>query len=125
MHVILIADYAIAEGGAPQVAIASARGLADLGHKVTYVHGVGSDADAALDSHPNIDRIALDGQDVWSKNIVKGARDGVWNSGHKQRLLDILGKFERGAASFTSTSGRSSSHQASSLSCARRNCPLL
>ncbi len=61
MRVIIIADYAIAEGGAPQVAIASALGLAARGHDVTYLQGVGQAGDAALDAEPRIRRITLDG----------------------------------------------------------------
>jgi glycosyltransferase involved in cell wall biosynthesis len=93
MRVIIIADYAIAEGGAPQVAIAAALGLAELGHQVTYIHGVGEDRDAELDAHSNIHRISLGGHDIWSKHIFAAARDGVWNREHRGRLAAILAGF--------------------------------
>jgi glycosyltransferase involved in cell wall biosynthesis len=90
MRVIIIADNAISEGGAPQVAIASAFGLANLGHEVTYIHGVGSEGDPGLDAHPRIQRIGLGGQDIWSKNILAAAKDGIWNSEHESKLASIL-----------------------------------
>ena len=94
MRVIIIADYAISEGGAPQVAIASAIGLAELGHEVTYIQGVGDAGDAALDAHSDIRRISLGGQDIWSKNLLAAAKDGIWNSDHKARLASILAGFD-------------------------------
>lgn len=94
MRVIVIADHAISEGGAPQVAIASALGLAELGHDVTYIQGVGEEGDAGLDAHAGIRRISLGGQDIWSKNILSAAKDGIWNSEHQARLASILAKFD-------------------------------
>jgi glycosyltransferase involved in cell wall biosynthesis len=94
MRVIIIADYAISEGGAPQVAIASAVGLAELGHDVTYIHGVGDSGDAGLDAHARIRRISLGGQDIWSKNILAAAKDGIWNTEHQARLASILAEFD-------------------------------
>lgn len=94
MRVIIIADHGVAEGGAPQVAIASALGLADLGHDVTYLQGVGEAADAALDAHPGIRRISLGGRDIWSKGFLAAARDGVWNREHEARLAGILARFD-------------------------------
>ncbi|MDB5569200.1 MAG: glycosyl transferase family 1 [Hyphomicrobiales bacterium] len=90
MRVIIVADYAVAQGGAPQVAIASAQGLADLGHEVVYVQGVGQEGDASLDAHPGIRRVTLGGEDVWSKSLLRAARDGVWNAGHLAQLGDLL-----------------------------------
>jgi glycosyltransferase involved in cell wall biosynthesis len=94
LRVVIIADYAISEGGAPQVAIASAIGLADLGHEVTYIHGVGEEGSAALDAQPRIRRISLGGQDIWNKNIVAGAKDGIWNVEYHPRLISILAEFD-------------------------------
>ena len=94
MRVVIVADYAIAEGGAPQVAIASAAGLADLGHQVTFVHGVGEQADALLEDHPNILRIGLGGQDIWKKPLLAAARDGIWNRRPLPKLAKILSNFD-------------------------------
>lgn len=93
MRIVILADQAIADGGAPQVAIASARGLAALGHQVTYIHGVGDAGDPALDSTPNITRIGLGGADVWSKPALKAARDGIWSREYAERLSGILAGF--------------------------------
>lgn len=94
MRVVIIADHAISEGGAPQVAIASALGLAELGHDVTYIQGVGEEGDAGLDAHPAIRRISLGGRDIWSKNILSAAKDGIWNSEYQGRLARVLAKFD-------------------------------
>ncbi len=93
MRVIIIADYAIAEGGAPQVAIASALGLASLGHDVVYIHGIGREGDASLDAHPKITRVALGGKDIWSKSPLAAARDGIWNSEPLAELEKLLAQY--------------------------------
>ena len=93
MRIVIIADHAVAEGGAPQVAIASARGLAELGHPVTYVQGVAGPADVALDHHPNIRRIDLGGTDIWHKGALAAARDGIWNSAPLAALTALLDGF--------------------------------
>jgi glycosyltransferase involved in cell wall biosynthesis len=92
VRVVLLADYAIAEGGAPQVAIASALGLAAQGVEVTYIHGVG-EADPALHA-AGVRCIGLDGRDIWSKSLPQAARDGIWNKEHLARLSRILGDFD-------------------------------
>jgi glycosyltransferase involved in cell wall biosynthesis len=90
MRIVIIADYAVAEGGAPQVAIASALGLARAGHDVVYVQGVGEASDAKLAAEPRIKRVSLGGQDIWSKSALRAARDGVWNQSFRPRLEAIL-----------------------------------
>src|SRR4051794_34344344 len=97
MRVVIVADYAVAEGGAPQVAIASALGLARAGHEVIYVQGVGEEADEELAAEPRITRITLGGEDIWSKNALRAAQDGIWNRAHRRRLAAILEKY-RGPA---------------------------
>jgi len=90
MRVIIVADYAVAEGGAPQVAIASALGLARAGHEVVYVQGVGDEVDAKLAADAQIKRVALGGEDIWKKNALRAAQDGIWNRAHRERLAAIL-----------------------------------
>lgn len=90
MRTIIIADYGIAEGGAPQVALASAIALAEAGHEVIYIHGVGEAKGGVLDQHPGIRRISLDGMDVWSKPVLAGARDGIWNKAARDGLREKL-----------------------------------
>lgn len=41
MDIVVVNDYGGVQGGAAQVAIASTRGLADAGYKVTYVFAAG------------------------------------------------------------------------------------
>lgn len=94
MHIVVLADYAIADGGAPKVAIESARALAETGIAVSYVHAVGDTGDALLD-HPNITRIGLDLADVWSQPIHKAALNGIWNASAKARLSTALGRILR------------------------------
>ncbi|CAN1563094.1 RfaG Glycosyltransferase [Rhabdaerophilaceae bacterium] len=89
MHVILLADHAFAEGGAPQVAIASARALAEAGVEVTYLHGVGNLGSDALE-HPRIRRIGLGGADIHAKTAVRALADGLWNREPLVRLRAIL-----------------------------------
>lgn len=93
MRVVLIADYAMAEGGAPQVAIASALGLAEMGVDVTYVHGIGAAVDDALKGHSRITLVGLDGRDIWQKSPAKAALDGIWNREPLMRLREILAGF--------------------------------
>ena len=95
VKIVIIADHAAAEGGAPQVAIASALGLAAAGHDVVYVAGVGQDADPALTCNRNITLVRFGGLDVWSKSGVAAARDGIWNRAFCAALLQRLGGFDR------------------------------
>jgi glycosyltransferase involved in cell wall biosynthesis len=90
MRVIIIADYGIAEGGAPQVAIASAIALAEAGHEVIFIQGVGGARGGVLDAHPGIRRFSLGGRDIWSKSMLVGARDGIWNRAARMALRDML-----------------------------------
>lgn len=89
MHTIILADFAIADGGAPKVAIDSARALADLGIPVHFVHAVGDIGDPLLD-HPNIVRKSLGLADVWSQPVHKAALAGIWNRVARKRLTETL-----------------------------------
>ena len=90
MHVVILADFAIAEGGAPELAIASAVALAEQGIRVTYLHGAGDKGDARLENNPNIVRAGFGGEDIWSKNILAAVRDGVWNREYLPWSRDLL-----------------------------------
>lgn len=94
MHVIILADFAIADGGAPKVAIESARALAELDIPVNFIHAVDSEGDPALD-HPNIRRTSLGLADVWSLPIQQAAIRGIWNSEARARLELQLRKVTR------------------------------
>lgn len=91
MRAVLLADYAVSEGGAPQVAIASAIALARAGAEVTYIHGVGR-ADASLGA-AGVKTVSLGGTDIWNKPMLSAARDGIWNSAAEKALCAILAAF--------------------------------
>lgn len=91
LHILILADHAVPEGGAPQVAIASARALAARGHRVSFIHAVGGEgAFPALDGIENLTRIGLGGQDIWDKPFLAAARDGIWNREAANRLARVI-----------------------------------
>ncbi len=76
MKVILLNDFGFVNGGAAQVAITEALGLADLGVEVIYFCGIGP-LDDRLRDHPNIQSYQVDGFDVLTEpNRVKAAFKG-------------------------------------------------
>jgi glycosyltransferase involved in cell wall biosynthesis len=85
MRVVILADFAVPNGGAPKVALESARALAEAGVAVTYLHAIGETADALLD-HPAIARIGLGFSDVWDLPAVKGLAAGLWNAAAARRV---------------------------------------
>ena len=91
MRVIVIADFAVRSGGSQSVAITSARGLAEAGASVVYLHSVAG-ADPALD-HPRIERVCLDLPDVWSRPGLAAATSGVWSRKAARRASDALAPF--------------------------------
>ncbi|MBG0787935.1 MAG: glycosyltransferase family 4 protein [Anaerolineaceae bacterium] len=79
MKVILLNDFGFVNGGAAQVAITEALGLADRGIEVTYLCGIGP-VDERLLNHPNIQAYQVDGFDVLTEpNRIKAALKGTWN----------------------------------------------
>lgn len=89
MHVVILAEFATASGGAEKVALESARGLAEAGVDVTYVQGVSGPADPLLD-HARIRRIDLGLADVWSLGALRAAAAGIWHATAADRLADAL-----------------------------------
>jgi glycosyltransferase involved in cell wall biosynthesis len=87
MHIIVVADFGVPDGGAPKVAVESARALAEAGVPVTFVHSVGEEADPLLE-HPGIEVVGLGLTDVWKLPIHRAAPAGVWNA----RAGHVLGK---------------------------------
>jgi len=89
MRVVIVCDPGYVDGGAPKVASASARSLADAGVNVTFVCATGPVC-AEL-SHPGIDVICLNFENVWKKsNPLKAAAQGIWNSQARTALDGIL-----------------------------------
>jgi glycosyltransferase involved in cell wall biosynthesis len=89
MHLVILAEFATASGGAEKVAVESARGLAEAGARVTYVQAVDGPVDPLLD-HPRLHRVALSLPDVWSLPAWRGAVTGVWNAEAARRLSAAL-----------------------------------
>lgn len=89
MHVVILAEFASASGGAEKVAVESARGLADLGLDVTFIQGVDGPVDPLLD-HPRLRRIGLDLPDIWSRPAIAAAASGVWHGEAARRVAGAL-----------------------------------
>jgi glycosyltransferase involved in cell wall biosynthesis len=89
MQIVIVCDPGFVDGGAPKVAIFSARGLAEQGVKVTYVCAMGPIS--PLLSHPGIQVRCLDLESVWKQgNPLTAAIQGIWNNRAKTALEDIL-----------------------------------
>lgn len=89
MHVVILAEFAIASGGAEKVAVESARGLAEAGIDVTFVQAIAGPADPLLD-HPRLTRICLGLDDVWNLPAWRGALTGIWHGAAASRLKAAL-----------------------------------
>lgn len=89
MHIVVLAEFAVASGGAEKVAVESARGLAEAGVDVTYVQAIDGPADPLLD-HPRIARITLGNADVWSRPAWSAALSGIWHAEAARRLRRAL-----------------------------------
>ncbi|KQT53444.1 glycosyl transferase family 1 [Methylobacterium sp. Leaf456] len=89
MHVVILAEFAAASGGAEKVAVESARGLAEAGARVSFIQAVDGPVDPLLD-HPGVQRIALGLPDVWSLPAWRGAVSGIWNGEAARRLTVAL-----------------------------------
>ena len=58
MNIVIANDYATICGGAEQVAISSARGLAERGHQVTFFSPIGPERSELL-NHKNLTVVSL------------------------------------------------------------------
>ena len=95
MRAVILADFATPNGGAPKVALESARALAQAGVAVTYVHAIGDEAHPLLE-HAGIDRVGLGLSDVWDMPVAKAAAAGIWHREAARRLAGVLGDLPRG-----------------------------
>jgi glycosyltransferase involved in cell wall biosynthesis len=93
LNVIIINDYASIHGGADQVAITEACGLAALGHNVTFVHAVDEPASENLKaSGVKVIRVAgIDARSGSSK--IRAAFWGLWNPVAAKQIRQILADF--------------------------------
>ena len=96
MHVVILAEFASATGGAEKVAVESARGLAEIGLDVTFIQAVEGPVDPLLD-HPRIRRIGLGLADIWTLKLLPAAAAGIWHGEAARRLAVALSEFEEPA----------------------------
>ncbi|MDP4021674.1 glycosyltransferase [Methylobacterium sp. NEAU 140] len=89
MHVVILAEFASASGGAEKVALESARGLAESGVDVTYIQGITGPVDDLLD-HARIRRVELGLPDIWSLGAARAAAAGIWHAAAAARLAAAL-----------------------------------
>src|SRR5260221_2093602 len=94
MQAVIISDFAEVNGGAAKVAVASARGIAERGIRVTYLHGMPAVDDSLR--HPNITPVCLGLTNVWDEQPRKAALQAVWNCEAERRISAILKRFDRG-----------------------------
>ncbi|MFP3515253.1 glycosyltransferase family 4 protein [Pseudomonas sp. SIMBA_077] len=92
MNIIIANDYAAVNGGAAQVAVVSARALADSGHNVYYVFASG-DAAKALE-HKNIKLINFEQFDLLNNpSRMSAAIIGIWNNDIAAKAKKFLKQF--------------------------------
>lgn len=92
MNVIIVNDYASVQGGAAQVAVDSARGLAESGISVCFIYASGEAANELL--HPNIRLVNLEQFDLLGDpSRVRAAALGLWNPTVKNKVESLLSEF--------------------------------
>jgi glycosyltransferase involved in cell wall biosynthesis len=89
-HIVVVNDFAHVEGGASQVAISSAIGLANQGYEVTYLSAV---EPIALELRASRVRVITTGQHAIADDPsrIRAALQGLWNtksSGCLERVLE-------------------------------------
>src|SRR5215211_4221700 len=95
MRAVILADFATPNGGAPKVALESARALAQAGVAVTYVHAIGDEPHPLLD-RPGIDRVGRGVSEVGGTPVAKGAAAGIWHREAARRVAGEAGELARG-----------------------------
>lgn len=89
MNVVIVCDFGSVNGGAANVAITSARGLADAGVAVSYVCAI-PPLSPFLD-HPRIKVHLLSFENVWERgNPLAAAAQGIWNGRALHALMRVL-----------------------------------
>ena len=92
LDIIVVNDCAHLRGGGDRVAIASALGLANAGHRVTFFAATGP-VDPELASHPGLTVICLGLSDILrDPSRLRAARNGAWNPGAATRFRELLQK---------------------------------
>jgi glycosyltransferase involved in cell wall biosynthesis len=95
MPVIVATDFAYVNGGAGQIALGSAKGLAERGHEVILFTGAGPIA-PDLVAVRQLRHECLDQVSVWDdRNVAGGAMRGIWNLAAMRRMRTILDSADR------------------------------
>jgi glycosyltransferase involved in cell wall biosynthesis len=90
LKILIVSDYAFVKGGAEQVAIASAAGLAEKNHEVVFFSAVGPVSEA-LDNSGLKEIICLGQSDILdSKNKIKAMVSGIYNLRAVKELKRLL-----------------------------------
>jgi glycosyltransferase involved in cell wall biosynthesis len=93
LDVIVINDFAETNGGAAQVALASAVGLAESGHRVTLFAAV--PPTVAVPAHPNLTPVITGQHEIaLDPNRLRAAAQGIWNSKARKMLRFTLQGFD-------------------------------
>jgi glycosyltransferase involved in cell wall biosynthesis len=93
MNVVIVNDFAFVNGGAAQVALSSAQGLADRRHQVTVFSAVESAAEPLL-AQPNLAVVNTGQLDIaHDTSRLRASVQGIWNVQARnamRKLLDSL-----------------------------------
>ena len=93
-NVVILNDFAYVNGGASQVALSSAQGLASDGVGVTLFTAVGP-VDVALYNQKNLQLIHLDQYEIFKDpNRWRAFRQGWWNETAQARFTSILDQLD-------------------------------
>lgn len=94
MNIVIVNDFAYVNGGTAQVALSSALGLAEAGHRVTLLTAVGP-FDKKY-SHHNI-QVVCTGQFeiVQDPNRARAALQGIWNPVASHAMKTLLQDMDR------------------------------
>ncbi len=95
MHIVVLTDFAQFNGGASTVALLSAQGLAQRGHRVTVVAGAGP-VDSSLRDIANLTVRCLEQRDIVSNpRRLQATVQGLWNWTAASRVRTILKDLSR------------------------------
>ncbi|MPZ18550.1 MAG: glycosyltransferase [Luteitalea sp.] len=90
MNIVVATDFAYVNGGASNIALGSAKGLAARGHQVILFSAVGPVAEDLQDV-PGLSHVCLDQIDVWrDPNRLRAAARSVWNQAAARHLAEVL-----------------------------------
>jgi len=94
LNIIIVNDFAHINGGAAAVALGSAIALAQAGHRVTVLAGVGPIVPELTDAGVRV--VCLDQPELAADpNRFRAAGRGLWNRAARRAMSDLLADFER------------------------------